>query len=206
MRATIIGSGQADLSVKEDQCRAALAVPYLDFILKQDSGSSSGTRLISRSSLSGCMLTEGPNFKTAGRGEYVNQRTLEFVVEAEYLFPGAASLIISWEESISVRGNGGPSFVWRFPINAPAIVQQTTLQSLILTSQRGRAVGHMRRPIPPPPFAGRLPGLFVNESDGAEKFSPKALGQAWIEWPVAWDYQYRSVLPLVGEPTLPPLA
>ena len=203
--ATIIGSGQSDLTNKENEARAALMVPYKDFILKQDSGADSGTRLINQTSLSGVMVVDGPNFKTEGPGEYVNQRTLTFAVEAEYLIPGADTAIVSWEESISVRGNGGPDYVWRFPINADAISQPVSLQSLIITIQRGSAKGHTKRPKPPPPFAGRIPGVFVNSAESYNKGSPKSLGKAYIEWPIEWSYEYRSVAPLIGEPSLPPL-
>jgi hypothetical protein len=203
---TIIGSGQADITAKENACMVALSQPYQDFILKQDSGADSGTRLINRTSLSGVMLTEGPNFKTAGRGEYVNQRTVEFTVEAEYIFPGAQSLILSWEESITVRGNGGPSYVWRFPFNAPAEVQQVTLQSLITTVQRGRGVGHTRYPTAAAPFAGRPAGIFVNDTETVVRGSPKSIGRGWVEYPIEWSYEYRSPAPVVGTPSLPPLA
>lgn len=206
VKAELIVSGQADTTKQEDIVRSALATPYQDLILKQDDGKPSGTRLLNQKSLSGVMVVDGPNFTEATRAEYVNTRTVEFTVEAEYVFAGAESAIISFEETISVRGNGGPRWIWRFPLNGDAVLQQVSRQSLITTVQRGSAVGHTKYPPAPPPFAGRPPGIFVNEAVSTDDTSPIPLGRGWVNFPRTWYYEYRSVTPLVGTPSLPPLA
>lgn len=203
--ADLFGNSQTELSNQESLLRVALATPYLDLVLKQDDGKASGTQLINRNSLSGVMVIDGPHFAETTRGQYVNVRTAQFTVEAEYVFNGTQSAILSFTETISVRGNGGPRYNWRFPFMGDAVCQQISPQSLVTTVQRGVAVGHTRYPPYPTPFAGTPPGIFVNDSVVNERDSPKAVGRGWIEYPIRWMYEYRSVIPVVGKPSLPPL-
>lgn len=203
--ADLFGNSQSELTAQENLLRVALATPYVDLVLRQDNGQASGTSMINRNSLSGVMVVDGPHFLESTRGQYVNVRTAQFTVEAEYIFPGTQSSILSFTESISIRGTGGPRYNWRFPLNGPAVCQQLSLQSLVTTIQRGAAVGHTVYPSFPPPFAGRPPGIFVEESAVNEQDSPKAIGRGWVEYPIRWSYEYRGVEPLVGSPSLPPL-
>lgn len=208
MDATLDGEGQNALSLAEDACRIAMAQNYQDLILLQDTGSASGTRLINRDSLSGVRIVNGPDFYESSGGEYVNQRKVRFTAEAQYVYPGSESAILSWQESISIQGNGGPEIIWRFPINEfDPIPQKVSRRTLITTTQSGSAVGHLRRPDYPPPMFGLYPngGHLVSQSVTNNNRTPKALGQGWIEWPIQWSYQWRSIRPLAGEPHLPPL-
>lgn len=206
--ATLDGTGQAALTAAEDACKLALAQSYQDFILKQDSGAASGTRLINQESLSGVRVVSGPDFYDASNGEYVNQRKVRFTAEAVYVYPGSESAIVSWTETLSVQGDGGPDHVWRFPINKfDPFPQEVSRRSLIVTTQSGSAVGHVRYPDFPPPRFGKRPrnAVFVGKAAVNNTGTPKALGQGWIEWPINWSYQWNSIVVLAGTPYLPPL-
>lgn len=196
--ADLLGTSQADLTLQEVALLAALSTPYQDLVLKTDAGANTGTCLISSSSLSGVYLVDGPNFTRADGPEYVNQRHVEFAFEAEYIPTAAVGAIIDYRDSISVRGNGGPRYVWRFPLNGNAINQQVSLQSLMTTVHSGSAVGVTGFPTAPLPFAGRPPGVFVNESEGVMKGTPEQHGKGFTRYPISWSYEYRHVTPLAG--------
>lgn len=208
VRATLDGSTQAELTLAERLCRAALSRPYLDLVLKQDNGSPSGIQLINQTSLSGVRIVDGPHFPEALTPEYVNSRTVEFTAEAEYVVAGSENAIISWEESVSVMGNGGPDYVMRFPINAGGIPQEVSPTSSIITTQRGRAVCHTKEPpLPRPMFPMTMTrySFPMNKNCGYEYGSPKAIGRGWVEYPLTWQYQWHSTKILKGKPNRPPL-
>lgn len=202
----LYADGQAALTTLENQWKGYLQTPYQDFILKCDDGSSSGLLLINKTSLSGVVVVDGPNFTEADGPEYVNQRNMEFALEAEYVFPGAETWLVSYTETISMKGNGGPRYVPRFPFNYPAINQLVSPTSLIITVQQGKAVGHTKYPEPAKPFAGRTPGLFVNDAEAVVRETPRSIGKGYVEYPISWNYEWRTIKPLSGVPSLPPLA
>jgi hypothetical protein len=204
-RGVLIGSSQADLSNQENQLRAVLATPFLNVILFNDNSSVSGTALINSNTLSGITIADGPHFKESRSPEYVNQRTFEFTAEAFTLAPNAGNYIVSFQEKVEVIGNGGPRYLWRYPIQGDPVLQQLTETTPVVTRQSGRAIGHLSYPSIPDPIFGTDPGYYVNEKESTDYDSPTGFGETWINWPVSWSYEWNSPLVLSGTPNLPPL-
>lgn len=207
VRATILGNGQAELTTNEVYIRNALSQPFRDLVLKQDSGSHSGTRLINITSITGVEIVDGPHFRETMSPEYVNQRTLEFTAVAEYVVPGMERAVIAFEETVSVQGDGSPMYVWRWPVDARGFPQPSSPTSLIVTTQSGRAVGHLAYPrIPPPMFGKRLrEGVFRGDKSSADEGSPQLHGRSWINYPISWRYIWESTVPIIGHPSRPQL-
>ena len=105
--------GQAACTALEIALRAACLVPYQSLILKHDDGSPSSTAVVSNSSISGVVITDGPHFGEAMDAEYVNRRTAEFSGEAEFVIQNTAAAIVSFSESVSITGDAGPVNTWR---------------------------------------------------------------------------------------------
>ncbi|MDB5308146.1 MAG: hypothetical protein JWO38_2348 [Gemmataceae bacterium] len=199
----LIGNGQADLTAQENTLNAALLVPYQNLVLYQDTGFPTGTNLINPASISGVRVVEGPSYENDARdGEYVTQRTCRFVCEAEYVVPGAAAAMLSFTESVSINGTGGPVFRWRPLINAPPVRQIIYPASTVKATQAGSAVGHLGYPPVPPPL---WPDVEMVDQRSVTAGSPRRLGQGFVEWPVQWRYTFEAYGPLVGLPSLPPL-
>jgi len=211
IHATLDGDGQAELTAAELACRVALRQQFQNLILFQDSGQQSGTRLINNQSLSGVQIIDGPHFNEVTNGEYVNSRTVDFTAQCEVVLPGAANAIVSWEESVSISGDGSPQYVWRWPVNAEGFPQMTSPHSLITTTQSGRAIGHTDYPSNPEPMFGRNPrgGIYRGDKSSLRPSSPEAMGKGWVNFPIEWAYVYESTRLLGGQipkPTRPPLA
>jgi hypothetical protein len=199
----LIGNGQAELTALENALNAALLVPYQTISFLQDSGLPTGMTMFNNASLSGVRIVDGPNYGNDARdGEYVTQRTATFVAEAEFVYPGSQLAMISFTESISYTGTGGPVFRWRPCINAPPIRQVVYPFSTQKATQSGQAVGHMAYPPVPDPI---WPDAEMPDQRSVVYGSPKRLGQGFIEYPVSWRYSFESIVPLVGLPSLPPL-
>lgn len=198
---TLFGSGQADMTRLEDELRDALRRPYRDLVLKRDDGGNSALRLINAESLSGVVATSGPDFFEAQGSEYVTTRRFRFTAEATYLMPGTQTALVSWTQTVSVVGNGGPVRSWRVPVNADPIRQTLTKASVIRYTQSGAAVGNFAPPIPPPPVFGRA--YLVNEQEAVTRTVGRPLGKYWIEPSVQWNYVFETSKPLVGVTPLP---
>lgn len=198
---TIFGSGQADLTDRENALRAALQKPYVDVVLKRDDGQPSALALLNSKTLSGVVVTSGPEFFEDQGSEYVTTRRFRFSVEATYLAPKAESALVSWTQTVSVLGNGGPIRTWRIPLNADPIRQAVTPRSTIRYTQSGQAVGHLRMPLPAPPMFGRA--YLLNEQESVQQDYGRPLGRYWVEPSVRWNYVFEADKLLTGSTPLP---
>jgi hypothetical protein len=198
----LTGESQSDLSLQELTLRAALARPNQDFILYTDSGATSSASILVSATATGtrCVSITTPEAQGA---EFVNRRTVGFTVTAEYHVANMDRAVISWQERLTIIGNGGPRRVWRFPVNGPAIRQVMTPYSLVRAIQQGHAVGYRVRPTKPAPL---FPDYLVNEGVAAIIDTPKYIGAGqYVNWPVSWSYTFeRGDGPLAGVTALPP--
>lgn len=186
----IYGDGQIALSRAEALARQALSVPYQDLVFFADDGTPTSLSLYTRDSLSGVTVVSGPHFDRPDGPDFVNMRTCRFTAEGEFVAPAAAGALVSWQQTMSRQGNGGPSRRWRFPVNAKPIRQIVSPHSLVRVTQSGRAVGHLARPAPAAPLIPRE--YLVNEADAVTEESPRPVGPgAWVEWPVRWSYSFE---------------
>lgn len=195
------GTGQADLSQKELAFRAALLQPKKNFILKTDAGGASSAAIYTDRTATGTRVVS-ISTPVAQGAEFVNRRTISFTVTAEYDVADAANAVVSWTETVSIQGTGGPRRAWRFPINAPAVRQVLTPNSLVVVTQQGQAVGYLKRP-PKPAYL--FPAYLVYDQPVTTIGTPTYLGNEFVNWPIAWAYRFeRGDGPLVGAPALPP--
>jgi hypothetical protein len=198
---TLKGSGPAQLSALENAARDALSRPYVDLVLRDDTGIPTSSRLVNADSISGVMVVDGPTFRDGQGPEFVTLRTGRFTAVAEYVFRGAETALVSFTESISVQGNGGPVRNWRLPVNARPIRQEVTPYSIIRYTQQGAAVGHLIPPARQPPYID--PDLLVNEQDAVSRDVGQPLGKAWINPVTRWTYVFESPELIPFNPVLP---
>ncbi len=198
------GDGQAALSAQEAALRAALLINYVDLAFRSDSGGVTAVSLLNSASLSGVRVVDGPIFAGSDGAEYATLRRFSFTVEAEFVIANAANAVLSFTETLSITGDGGPDTILRIPINVPLLVrQQISPRTPVFATQTGRAVGHTKYPPVPGPLWPR-PTLQGKRTQ-INRENPRQLGLACVEYPVSWSYQYESDVPLVGVPGLPPL-
>jgi hypothetical protein len=196
--------GQAALSTLEASLRNALATPYQDLKFLTDDGRVTATSLLNASSLSGVRVVDGPTFDGTSGAEYATLRQFRFEAEAEYLVRSASAAVLSFQESVSVTGDGGPRLRLRVPVNASIIIPQVvTPRSVVRAVQSGQAVGHLGYPAAPPPLWPRP--IYQGDQSDVQRQSPRRLGLAFVEYGIAWRYAFESDGPLVGAPNLPPL-
>jgi hypothetical protein len=197
----LIGSGQAQLSLLEIALRTELSKGGKDFVLLTDTGQVSSAAILNSQTASGTRVVSISTPEAQG-AEFVTRRTIAFVVTAEYHVANSDRAVLTWSESVSILGNGGPARRWRFPVNAPGIRQTVTPSSLVRATQQGHGVGYRVPPRKPLPI---WPDYQVNEAALGTIETPKFIGNDYVNYPVSWSYQFEhGDGPLVGTPGLPP--
>lgn len=198
--------GQAALTAAENALRATLSTSYRDLALRQDSGVNSALALPTSSSISGVRIVDGPHFEEAEGAEYVNRRTVKFTGRCRVTIRGTERAVMHWEETLTFVGDCGPVTSFRQAVNARPVQQVVFPGSTMKVTQRGKAVGHLVRPTPPPPLWGfpiyQGNRRRVNLGSG-ERVGPAAGAVANLD--CDWSYEFESAVPLVALPNLPPL-
>lgn len=195
----------ADATAQEIALHNALALPYQDLTLFDDGGAATAIRLQNGTSISGVRIVSGPTFANGTGPEYATIRTFAFSAEAEYMISGTEGRTISWQESVSIQGDGGPLRTYRLAVNGPILPQPQIVypRTTVSAVQSGQAVGHTGWPAPANPI---WPAFLITRNSGVTRIAPRRVGNGsrLIEYPIAWSYQFESPTQLVGLPTLPP--
>lgn len=186
------------LTTAEVLFKTAVKKPRQDIILYHDDGSETAIRLKNQGSLTGVMVTRGPEFTRTQGPEYVTERHFTFSAEAEYPVNRATILLLEWTETIRV-GGGFPLYLHRPALNGPPQKQLLYQQMPYTASQTGRAKGYLQYPTPPPPlwpFALKQAPLF--EQTSPDRRAPGS----YSGWLTTWSYEFESASSLTGSPNL----
>jgi hypothetical protein len=193
---------QGAISAAIQGITAAYSQDGQDLVFLLDDGvTPSAHQLISANCNGGTRIVQVPSFPdTYGSGEYQPGygRSYTFAVEGETQLD-TDNVYLTFTETLSFKGNGGPIIVYQQVAQGPWIPQQTSETSLFHATQSGSAVGLYGYPQIPPPL---WPQALINQEIGEGLDSPRRFSQ--YEWPVTWSYTFQSNGPLIGLPHLPP--
>lgn len=192
--------GQAACTTAQLALEAELAKPFKDLIFYRDDGGQSATLLTNADSITGVVISDGPNFQDVMGPEYVTQRHFVFTAEADY-FVTRHNGILDWTETVSTSG-GGPLFVCKPAIEGPPQRQMVYQQTPCVASQSGYAVGSVGYPVPP----GPIWSFALKNSPDIKRTAPKKMGlSGYTEWRIDWSYTFEWPFPLFGLPNPWPL-
>lgn len=194
-------AGQAALSAQEVVLKAVLLRGFATIALVQDDGNNSSVVLNNATSLTGVVVTDGPNFKDVNGPEFVSQRHFDFKAEADYAIPAAALNLLDWQETVEIDG-GDALMVVKDAIEGDGQVQIVYEREKCTATQSGYAVGYLDYPQIAPaiwPFAlkRRRPRVRRTSARARGPRTRRRYTQYRIEW--TWTYEWPT--PLVGVPT-----
>lgn len=195
--------GQSALSTAEAALKAALLIQYQDLKILTDASATTTTSLLNSESISGVRVVDGPHFTGTDGAEYATLRRFAFDVEAEYLISGTQNAVLSWTESVSIVGTGGPVKRFRVPVNGRPVRQVISPYSIVRATQSGQAIGHTSYPTPPPPLWPSYE--LLEQRQPGNRQNPQRLGRGFANYPISWSYSFEADVPLVGLPGKPPL-
>ena len=193
-RWAIQGQLQAASATALTTAMAALTIAYngtLDRVeLYEDGGTLTHHALYASLTIDGIRVIRPPSFPQGGRDQYVIVR--DYTIELEAEVPNtAASNIISFQESVSRTGGGGPRIVAIETRDSEVRMQQVSKKTPVFIVQSGRAVGRFFRPSAPAPL---LPLYENSPEQRITHVSPRRRGRAEENYTTEWEY--HMILPV----------
>jgi hypothetical protein len=201
-------SGQGLLTTQQRTAAAAAAdidsqvatlntvlVNGVDIRLTMPNGTTlSQHQLLSADCIGGTRLVSAgvPTFERAGG---ITNLPFTFVYEGEVPVEDAASLLRSFEETIQFSG-GGPLYGHIVTQSGLPVKQLLRRNTVYRAVQSGQAVGYLARPTPPLPI---WLGAQVRGGELTVK-SPRRRVDSFIDFSVAWSFEFESAFPLIGNP------
>lgn len=187
---------QRDLSIREAVFRSALETPGQDLVLVADDGLPTDLALrntpdiLDRQGvhLVGFASPDGGNVQLSGK------RTLSFVMQATYAVRGSLGALVSFGESISTTGTGGPMVVNRITTSG-GIRQKPFGESMCHATQSGSAVGYLGWPNLGGPGGGPRYRFPVDDlkpdSATITRQEPRHRGRIRTHYGMSWSYVYE---------------
>lgn len=191
------GESQAALRSAINDLELALAYDGQDLGLFHNDGSPSAHGVYNAETLGGVRVVKPPEYGDSRGAEYATYRTFSCAFEWQLHDSGIG--LLSWVESVTL-GGGGPLLAHVQTLHGLPQKQQLAESVPYTASQSGSAVGHLSYPSPPPP----LWPLDLIKAPEIGRKAPKRYGAALLEWEVSWQYQFESVYPMLGYPTVQP--
>jgi hypothetical protein len=190
---------QADLTTALAALKAAYASGGSDLRLVLDDGvTATAHALLSAGSVGGTRVLGGVEFPVGRGAEYTTFRSYQVTVEADYLDSQVS--LLSFIETLSFAGSGGPIFRYLPTLNGPWQRQTVAETSNYFVTQRGQAIGSRAYPAPTAPL---WPAAEHRERRVIEYRSPRpgSRNSGDTEWPIAWTYVFESHAAMHGLPS-----
>ena len=143
--------------------------------------------------IGGLRVTLEPSYLETGPGELIRQRSFEINVEGLQDVLAGAEIgggnlgNLSFEETFSYEGTGGPRFVVIETMEGPPVEQQVNARTMCRCVQSGRARKRGSYPPPSPPLY-----------PAKEQFSQRAIERSSSLIPdreTSWRYVFESAVP-----------
>ncbi len=185
-------ANQAAMTVALNALIAAYKLQGRDLGFYDDAGNLTSHVMRTSQTESGVAVIQQPSFPIGKGAEYSTFRTYTMSLEGSYSI--ATGSLISWAESVSIRGTGGP--VWGFlqPLTGSPQQQLFSQSSTVIAVQRGSASAVHNYPSIPSPL---WPGQEHEELRDVEHVVPADnSGQRTIKWSYTMEFDG----PVYGRP------
>lgn len=206
----LTGTDAADLSAKFAALQAAYAKTTGNFVLLDNNGNETAFKIDGSKTIGGirCTRCECPLDSPGDMTTYLNY---EIDIQADAggigLIGGAGGnpdapkdAVLTWTESITVRGTGGPRFVLRENRNGKPQKQIVSQFTPVTATQRGEAVGLYKYPTASKPV---WPQHLLEPENEATRTSSSMSGSNKTqerEFRLTWHYQFWAAGPLTANP------
>lgn len=205
------GADAQALSTSMLAMEAAYSATTGDFAVLDNSSAEVAIFKIQGSKTIGGIRMTRFNYALSNPAELSTFVNYEIELEAEFggigiIGGGSAgqSTVLTWSETLSVRGNGGPRFVLRENRNGPPQKQIVSQRTPVFATQRGEAVGLYGYPTPSQPiWPQHLSGPDIDvQKTSASSVGGQGFSQQRREYRIAWSYQFQLPGPQTANPSL----
>jgi len=138
-----VALNQSALSSSVETMINAMAVNGFESFMLHEDGAVGFMSLFNSSDLIGKTKVKSVSFPAGLPNNYVTEIAFRATLEGTYLDPLFNSFggLVSYEETVTIESDGGPTIAILQPIEGPAIFQQTTERTHFQIRQTGSAVG-----------------------------------------------------------------
>ena len=152
-----------------------------DAILRHSDGTVSAHSMLNRNFRGGTRVLE-ISFPAATGLAYSVGRRFKVTIEGEQDI--SSDPYVSFKETVTRLGDGGPRLAAVEVANGPPQLQTTAQQTIVKITQTGTQVTRNSRRDPPPPL------LRNKTSERITKDSPRRQGQDLVDYPTSWAYEF----------------
>ncbi|MBS0207150.1 MAG: hypothetical protein JSS49_30105 [Planctomycetes bacterium] len=128
--------------------------------------------------------------------EYTTYVTVKVSFEADFPVRDIDPLL-SYSETVSIIGDGGPEFIYLPTLRGKWQKQQISDTSLVTATQSGEVIGWQRYPDLPRQI---WPQFEITSQRNIVRTNPESLGGDFGQYKIAYSYSYESNEPLFGVP------
>lgn len=173
---------QAELTTAIRALEAAYSTGNKDVGLHLSTGAATAHGVLNRQTVRGTRVTQPPSFPEGAGAEYSTFRN--YTIGLEWEIPDPTTSLLSWAESITFEGTGGPNWGFLIPLVGPPQQQMFSQASEVRAVQSGRAIGNGAYPTPPPPI---WPAF---ELGPARRVAPSLPSFRSNEREISWSYTF----------------
>lgn len=211
VRGKMDGADAQALSTSMLSMEAAYAQTSGDFTVLDNSSATVPLFYVQGSKAIGGIRMTNFNYQLAEAAELSTYVRYEIDLEADFGGVGIIggvnapqNTILTWSETISMRGNGGPRVVYRENRNGPPQKQIVSQRTPVFALQRGEAVGLYNWPTPSQP---KWPQYLSGPDSDVQQTSAQSVGgsgyqQQKREYRVTWSYSFLMPGPQQASPSL----
>lgn len=192
---------QAGITAAVNALMAAYSQDGKDLVFFLDDGVTPTAHSLYNANTLGGTHVRPPAFPNGTGAEYSTYRSYSIEVWGDVPLT-QNNLLLEYDESIEVHGDGGPISVFLPVALGPWVWQQTTVASIFRVTQSGRAKGLYAYPPFNPPL---WPANLLSQQVSLRSMSPRLRRNQYYEYPVSWTYPFESNTPLLSQPNFQPI-
>lgn len=215
IRGMLTGADATELSAKMIELEAAYSSIAGDLVLLQNDASTETHLKTTGSQTVGGIRCTKLYYPMTDPGDFTTYLHYEIECEADFggigVFGaaggqgGGGEVIVSWTETVSYQGDGGPREILLEAINGPPQLQVVSDYTPIFATQQGDAVGLFKHPTPARPI---YPQYEIGHERRIAYSTPTMVGgtqngpQTTREFRSSWSYSFQASQPLTAKPGL----
>lgn len=211
VRGMMSGADAQALSTEMLAMEAAYSLTTGNFIVKDNSSAEVALFKIEGARTIGGIRLMRFNYALSEPAELSTYVRYEIDLEADFggigIIGGGTApqdTVLTWNETISMRGDGGPRFVYRENRNGPPQKQIVSQRTPVFAQQRGEAVGLYNWPSASQP---KWPQFLSGPDTDIQRTSAQSVGGSGLqqqrrEYRIAWNYAFLMPSLQTASPSL----
>lgn len=204
VRGELLTESQGAMTAAMEGLLRAVSADYADVVIKDDDGNVTPFKLLNSETIDGVKLVQPPTFTDLGGAIYALRVPFSIAWEADFKPDSVVNgtgqpNVLEYGETLTFSGNGGPLKAITLTPRGEPIESTLALRTPYFATQSGsiRTLGPVTsypRPI--------WPEKLVGPASSTALTAPVIRNGVPESYGAQWSYQFQSITPLVGLPTV----